>query len=260
MNAETLDVTDLDTQLLTMRKPKTDKDHPSTSFAKVRFSADQLRLHVYVYDAQLLKRKYTSGASVLYFKATPEIQRSIAAIDDKFVQDIVDHRNEFFSNAKNVEENTLEDFYTRSIIVNATGNVIKMRLKDDAGDDKDTQSFNGRYSLMLYLRGIRFHKSCCYPEWELLKCQKAQPPFLKLDDIGDDNPTDCVSDEEINPTPDQLADITKNLMKSALHTKSSYESRVAMLDDCVRQLESGIPSKEFYKNLNTIADKLENLD
>lgn len=271
MDTETMDIVDVDQSLLNMRKPKVDRDQPASSFAKTRYSPDNLRLHVYMYDVHVLKQTFADDKAFVYFKAAPDTLKKVAAIDDWFVHTIIRNRLEFFSNARPLEENTLEDYFARSVIVSANGTVIKMRVKMDRSTDPLPV---GRYSFMLYLRGVRFFKNHCYTEWEMLKCQKAQPPFLRLEDEDEqvvretekkrssNNSNDgYVSDDEIAPDPDSLREITEELAERATVFRDMYKTKLKLAEEYVDQLTSAIAKKRHsdYACINAIADTLEEL-
>jgi hypothetical protein len=299
MDTETMDIINVDPSLLSMRKPKVDRDQPASSFAKTRYSPDSLRLHVYMYDVHVLKQTFSEDRAFVYFKAAPDILKKVAAIDDWFVQTIIRNRLEFFSNARPLEENTLEDYFARSVIVSANGTVIKMRVKMDRMPDPVPA---GRHSFMLYLRGVRFFKNHCYTEWEMLKCQVAMPPFLKLEDDAADavdavdavesvdavDSVDAVegkrevrrdvretrvvrggdngyvngyaSDDEIAPDPEWLHDITEELSERAIKYRDMYQSKLRLAEGYVAQLaECSKDRRSDVACINAIAETLQEL-
>jgi hypothetical protein len=264
MDTETMDIVDVDPTQLTMRKPKIDRDLPASSFSKGRYAPDNLRLHVYMYDVHVLKHSFSEEKTFVYFKAAPDILRKLAAIDDRFVHTIIRNRLEYFSNARPPEENTLEDYFARSVIVSASGTVVKLRVKMDRVAAENVPP--GRYSFMLYLRGVRFFKNHCYTEWEMLKVQKAQPPFLKLEDECDaENRTAAsadshyFSDDEIVPDPQELSKITDELVERAQRYQMIYKTKLQLVEGYVDQLKTLPKDRSDYRRINDIADTLEEL-
>jgi hypothetical protein len=278
MDIETLNIADVEPNQIRVRKPKVDKSRPTTHFAKARYTDKDLRLYVYVYDALVVKHNLSDDRSVLFFKTSADVQKTIASIDDYMVQSIIQNKATWFSHAQGLEENMLEEYYVRSIVCGGNGTIVKLKLKKDESDSQSGIQ-QGRYNFMMYLRGMRMHKAYCYLEWELVECKPSKPPYFTLadetttsatsthahhahakDDGGSSKYDALRDDQDIVPSFEDLKDIHESLLSTIQSRNEAMMKRVDKLqlyEDALKELEK---SGFEIRQINEIAEKLEDED
>lgn len=213
-----IDIQTLNTNFIQINKPKKTED---SLFGKVSYDDTVLNLHlsnIEVINHKKIKH-LTKYYTVLFVKVKKPVCRRILELDNHCIQQVKDHISSWFSKA--LDENVIEEYYTSSIHLSKNNEYI-FKLKLQGSDDIIE---NGRYDMVVTLKGLRFYKQRFIPEWELVTIQSVENDFLNSIDTDDENWEEELIEENVIPEPDfeELAGIRDNLVKKIQRRRDDIE-------------------------------------
>jgi hypothetical protein len=234
-----IDIQTLNTKFIQINKPKKTED---SLFGKISYDDTTLNLHlsnIEVVNHKKIKH-LTKYYTVLFVKVKKPMCLRILELDNHCIQQVKDHISSWFSKA--LDENVIEEYYTSSIHLSKMNEYI-FKLKLQGSDDIME---NGKYDMVITLKGLRFYKQRFIPEWELVTIQPVENDFLNSIDTDDENWEDELIEENVIPEPDyeELALIKDNLERKIELKRAEIEGNY----------------NRIHADLELVGDKLRNID
>lgn len=242
-----IDIQTLNTKFIQINKPKKTED---SLFGKITYDDTTLNLHlsnIEVINHKKIKH-LTKYYTVLFVKVKKPMCLRILEFDNHCIQQVKDHISSWFSKA--LDENVIEEYYTSSIHLSKTNEYI-FKLKLQGSDDIIE---NGKYDMVITLKGLRFYKQRFIPEWELVTIQPVENDFLNSIDTDDENWEDQLIEDNVIPEPDyeELALIKDNLEQQIVLKKNDIEQ---IYNRIRAEMEE---TAEKLRHIDNLRSKLQN--
>lgn len=252
-----IDVQDLPLlENITICKPRKTDD---SLFGKIHCNEKQLNIHLY--NVEVVKHKkvkhHTNTYSIVFLKVSKGVCKSFVDFDATCIELVRSNITNWF--AKTFDENVIEEYYSPSVsICKSQGFMLKLKLQG-SNDTLD----NGKYDLVVGLKGLRFYKQRFIPEWEIVNVQVVGEDFLNSLQSDEEPSWEDEEDVAPEPTAEELQAIYNNIREKVdstlLGLKEKYKSvkaKIHDLENILSELENNEKSIVVLDKLSERADNL----
>lgn len=248
-----MDILDISVTSININKPRKQQE---SLFGKI-FYQESEPLYAYFYNVRFLKQKHVrhheGSYQIFYVKGNSSQTQKLAELDEFCKEHVKDNAARWFS--KGLDENIIDEYYTSSLILSpADGLVMKLKVTGTLETFDD-----GRYDLLLRMKGLRFYKQRFIPEWELSAAKHVQGNFLDTLIDDSDNPYD---DTEVEVVGEDMHAICNELLHKIKDKLKIINSQIEQSLAEKQRLENGVKNLEdasipkTIRLLDEIADDL----